>query len=254
MQWSPRSQIKKVALGHKNLELLTKLRDIQREVHPRENEWKTEVNALECHSVKAEQAEKEACYEKIRKLENLVTDTEERRAPEHEDAINKVRKMDGVSFEKDAVIVRVTNEKVALEQKNLELKGRAQRFSRARRSWRLNALEDSVKAELGEKDACYDKKKGGHGGEVQEDSENTELLIVQYTELQVCFISWVWFERDFQKRKYWTICRLCLSRNLHWLLPTLKENQEGVRERTERETEEGDERGEQRQQQHILET
>ncbi|XP_035039396.2 uncharacterized protein LOC118125135 [Hippoglossus stenolepis] len=59
-----------VALGHQNLELVAKLRGIQREVHPIQNEWKIKANALE-DSLKAEQAEKKACYEKIKKLEKF---------------------------------------------------------------------------------------------------------------------------------------------------------------------------------------
>ena len=63
----------KVALGLQNLELMAKLRGIQREVHPIQNEWKAKANALE-DSLKTEQAETKACYENIKKLENLLKD------------------------------------------------------------------------------------------------------------------------------------------------------------------------------------
>ncbi|CAB1436031.1 unnamed protein product [Pleuronectes platessa] len=61
--WKKDKQAMQVALGHQNLELMAKLRGLQREVHPIENEWKTKANALE-DCLKAEQAEKKACYER----------------------------------------------------------------------------------------------------------------------------------------------------------------------------------------------
>ncbi|CAB1418896.1 unnamed protein product [Pleuronectes platessa] len=69
----------KVALGHKILELMTKLKAVQREVHPNENEWKTKVTTLE-DRVKAEQAEKS-------RLENLIREV--KWAAKHEDSLKK---------------------------------------------------------------------------------------------------------------------------------------------------------------------
>ncbi|CAB1428708.1 unnamed protein product [Pleuronectes platessa] len=149
-----------MALGHNNLELLTMLRANQREVHPRENKCKTEVNSLECHSVKSEQAEKEACYEERRKLENLLTDTEEKRVPEQEDAINNMRKMDGYFLRRIQTVSNMSSERRKPASKK-----------------RKNTAEK-----------CAAKQEDSFN-QASKMAENTELLIVQYTELQVRFIS-----------------------------------------------------------------
>ena len=136
----------KVALGHQNLELMVKLRGIQREVHPIQNEWKIKANALE-DSLKAEKAEKKACYEKIKKLENLLKD--------REDSFNKQRKMEGVVLQMDDVI-----ENVLPEQNNLELMAELRSVQKEIpqrvEEWKtkVNALKERVKFEQGEKEAC----------------------------------------------------------------------------------------------------
>ncbi|XP_034439526.1 uncharacterized protein LOC117760527 [Hippoglossus hippoglossus] len=169
----------KVALGHQNLELMAKLRGIQREVHPIQNEWKIKANALE-DSLKAEQAEKKACYEKIKKLENLLKDRE------------------------DSVI-----ENVLPEQNNLELMAELRSVQTLiSREWKtkVNALKERVKFEQGEKEACSEKiedteEKCAAKREDSLNEENMEFLMVQNTELQEPALTTASAEAGSQRRR-----------------------------------------------------
>ncbi|XP_069369168.1 structural maintenance of chromosomes protein 2-like isoform X2 [Paralichthys olivaceus] len=110
------------------------------------------------------------------------------------------KKMEDMIFEKDAVIAKVTEERVALEHQNLELVTKLTVIQTEvvsnQSEWKteITALEDSVKTEQEVKEACTEKMEDTEEkcAAKQEDilnqassiEEDIELLMDKNTELQ----------------------------------------------------------------------